>query len=127
MRIINGMKIAGRDDLSRWFDEGVARGATHMLVLYDYWHRREYPRYVPPSEDVLEVFRLYSRGLTVSVDRVIEVYDLSLEKQDQLNEYRALHLPEASPPQVRAPRVAYSVSTEATKQQDSAKNWTLST
>lgn len=110
MRNINGIKIAQLDDLSRWFDEGATRGATHMLVIYDYWHRREYPRYVSPAEDLREVYRLYTRGFGGTVDRVTEVYDLSGDRQAQLDEYRAFHLPEYLLVSRAIPRVIRSVS-----------------
>lgn len=75
--------------LSRWFDEGSRQGATHMIVVCDQFDFEDFPVYVAPGEDpAAAVDREAGREL----QRVMEVYCLSMEKAAQLREVRAFHL-----------------------------------
>ena len=79
-----------REDISRWFDDGVRRGATHLIVVCDTFDHEDFPVYVMPGEDSREVAGKhddYSKML-----RVMEVYALRRDKQSQLAEFRAYHL-----------------------------------
>lgn len=70
--------------ISDWFDRGVAKGATHMVVVCDTFDWEDYPHYVMPGEDPKE----YKPG---EMQKVMEVYALHLPKLDQLGERRAFH------------------------------------
>ena len=90
------LKRATPEDISRWFDEGVAQGAHFMVVVYDSFDYIDYAVYVPPGSDPLEValengFDPDNPRNEKDMRRVKEVYDLRLSKEDQLAEKRALH------------------------------------
>jgi hypothetical protein len=80
---------ATRADISRWFDGGVSRGATHMIVVCDTYEWEDYPVYVTgTAEDArAEHTRLHGTNMR----KVMEVYDLSLSKDEQMAERRAFH------------------------------------
>ena len=65
--------------ISRWFDEGICRGATHMITVFDDVSRVTYPVYVAHGQDIREV-------TAASKHRVIEIYNLLQDKEDQLDE-----------------------------------------
>lgn len=75
------------DDISAWFDEGVASGATHLIVVCDTFDWEDYPVYVKKGEHVREVEARY-RG---NMQQVMEVYNLKLDKKMQLAEFRSFH------------------------------------
>jgi len=75
-------------DLSRWFDHGIEHGATHMVVVCDQLKFEDFPLYVMPGEDVHAIVQ---REKDKTMQHVMEVYALHLDKVDQLAEYRAFH------------------------------------
>jgi hypothetical protein len=84
------MAVMGTDraELERWYEEGGRRGATHMIVVCDTFSREDYPVYVMPGESSRVVAARYDG---VDMQRIHEVYSLSLDKDTQLNERRAVH------------------------------------
>jgi hypothetical protein len=75
-------------DISNWFDEGVSKGATHMIVVCDTWDYEDYPVFVKPGQDArAETIRCRSQRM----QRVMEVYNLSMDKDSQMNEANAFH------------------------------------
>ncbi|MDQ5944571.1 MAG: hypothetical protein QG658_640 [Patescibacteria group bacterium] len=74
--------------LVRWFSVGVEQGATHMIVVCDTFDWEDYPIYVKPGEDVHEKFDEFHER---NMQKVMEVYDLRLNRDDQMAERRALH------------------------------------
>jgi hypothetical protein len=56
--------------LKDWFDEGVAKGATHMIVVCDTFDYEDYPVYVLPGEDFDVEYAKYDM---VNMQRVMEV------------------------------------------------------
>lgn len=77
-----------KQELSEWFDAGVAQNATHMIVVCDTFEWDDYPVYVMPGEDVHAKVEHYDEQ---SMQEVMEVYSLRLPKEAQLNEHRAFH------------------------------------
>lgn len=75
-------------DISRWFDAGVKQGATHMIVLVDQFDYEDYPKYVMPGEDPRAISRSNTEKPMVGL---MEVYDLRLDKAEQLAEHRSFH------------------------------------
>lgn len=84
--------MAKRDQiwkLCQWFDRGVERQATHMLIFWDGFDldsEASYPIYVMPAQD--------PRTVAAETDGICsqyleEVYDLSLDRQTQLDERMA--------------------------------------
>ena len=79
---------ASRDDISRWFDAGKSKGATHMLVVCDTFDYDDYPVYVGPDEDVHEIVKAKTGG---NMQQLMEVYSFKLGKNSQMAEHRARH------------------------------------
>ena len=79
---------ATKQDLSRWFDNGKAQGATHMVVVCDTYDWDDYPVYVKPGEDPRTVANKYSGK---NMQTVMECYNLTLDKEMQMKEHRAHH------------------------------------
>lgn len=79
---------ATRDEIGKWFDEAVARGATHMVVVCDDFDYEDYPVPVMPGEDPRQIAAEYDGK---SMQRVMEVYCLSMNRNAQLGEHRAFH------------------------------------
>jgi hypothetical protein len=75
-------------DIRRWFEEGVANKATHMIVVCDTFDHEDYPVFVAPHEDVREREKAYDHR---DMQRVMEVYNLGMDMDDQLSEYRAFN------------------------------------
>lgn len=87
-----------KTELSSWFDDGVKQGATHMIVACDTFDWEDYPAYVTPEQNVIEVLHKeynftaeQGQGELKNMQKVMEVYDLRMDKQAQLNERRAFH------------------------------------
>lgn len=73
-----------------WLDEGVVSDSTHMLVVCDEFDWSEYPVFISPSENAREVATTkYGYPGTKNMQRVVEVYSLRKNLQQQLDEYRA--------------------------------------
>jgi hypothetical protein len=77
-----------REMISEWFERGVQRGATHMLVVSDSFSYEYYPVYVEKGQDP---HAIEGEINSESMQGVIEVYNLSLPKDPQLDEARARH------------------------------------
>lgn len=83
------MTRATKQEISAWFDGGVADGAAYLLVVCDEFDMDDYPVYVTASEDPVEMVADYAGK---SMSRVMEAYDLSLDRDAQLAEERSWHL-----------------------------------
>jgi hypothetical protein len=79
---------ATRKDIDRWFEAGLLSNATHMIVVCDTYDYDNYPVYVQKGEDVVEKANEYRKK---SMQLIEEVYNLSMNKEGQLNEGRAFH------------------------------------
>jgi hypothetical protein len=58
-----------------------------MVIVCDTFDWEDYPVFVGPDEDVVQVADNYRKNM----QRVMEVYQLDLDKELQLGEYRAFH------------------------------------
>jgi hypothetical protein len=83
-----------RATLSEWFDKGIKQGAAFMIVACDTFEYEDYPIYA--NSDNFET--QYNRHNGVNMQQIMEVYDLSLDKEAQLAERRAFHYPEGFNP-----------------------------
>ena len=79
---------ATKNDIRSWFQVGKANGATHMIVVTDTFNFENHPVYVNEGESVEEKEKECERE---SMQRVEEVYSLSLDMESQLSEDRAFH------------------------------------
>lgn len=80
-----------RADISRWFDQGVLTRHQYMLVATDTFDWEDFPVYCKDSEECLRKYR--ENNNYEGMLKVMEVYDLSEDKTEQLNEERCMRLP----------------------------------
>lgn len=76
------------EGLTRWFDYGIELGATHMIVVVDTFDYDDYPVYVMPGEDARTKADGYGKK---SMQRVMEVYNLSMDRARQMNQVRSFN------------------------------------
>lgn len=67
-------------DLRRWFNEGKAKKATHMIVVCDTFDYEDYPTYVKEGENVLEKVAFYRKQ---EMSKVMEVYSYKKTWEEQ--------------------------------------------
>lgn len=77
-----------RESLRRWFDEGRERGKGYMVIMCDTFDWSDYPVYCD-AEDY-EASCAHHVG---AMGRIMEVYDLRMDRESQLKQYRAYHPP----------------------------------
>jgi hypothetical protein len=70
-------------DLRQWFLDGVATGATHVIVVCDTYDYSDYPIYVYVNDDVRKVAGRYQLR-SGNMQKVMEVYNLSMDMEQQL-------------------------------------------
>lgn len=74
---------ATREQLRTWFGHGCDQGARYMIVAVDEWDHSDYPVYVFDGHNVGVVERIRLIG-EQSMQRVMEVYDLTQDPEPQL-------------------------------------------
>lgn len=74
-----------KNDIKDWL-KNAPNGSTHMLVVCDTFDHSDYPSYTNDPVSKVEYFR------NESMQRVMEVYDLSKNVPEQLDEHRAWNL-----------------------------------
>lgn len=80
---------ATKQDILEWLRRGKESGATHVIVVCDTWDYEDYPVYINPGESVSEKLSYYQHA---DMQRVMEVYNLSMDIESQLAEGCAWHL-----------------------------------
>ena len=80
------MSAATRQQISEWFDIGRERSTQprYMLVICDTYDHDDYPSYFTTRESAVD--KIANPG---SMQRVMEVYDLNKNKEEQLDLPRA--------------------------------------
>ncbi len=74
---------ATRSDISGWFDRGVAEGYKIMIVWCDTFDYEDYPVYYESRETAIS-----AKKTPDSMQRLMESYDLTADKETQLNATR---------------------------------------
>lgn len=87
-----------KGQILEWLVVGESIEATHLLVVCDTFGHEDYPVYVAKDAKVREIFAKYDNK---NMQKVMEVYALHLNFEEQLNEFRAFHFEE--PPSAAAP------------------------
>lgn len=80
---------ASQNQIRQWIERGIEMGATHVIVVVDTFDHEDYPVFVKPNESVKTRISYYQGA---SMQDVMEVYNLSMDIESQINEYRAWHL-----------------------------------
>lgn len=73
-----------REQIRRWLERGKEMGASHMIVMCDTFDFEDYPVYVAKWESA----RAKAKEKTGNMQKVMECYDLSMDLEKQLNEFR---------------------------------------
>ena len=76
-----------RNEIAGWFDRGVQQGASHLVVVVDTFDYEDYPVFCMNVQEARD--RVAKPG---DMQRVMEVYKLSMDKESQLNEHRAYNI-----------------------------------
>lgn len=77
-------------DLSKWFQRGVGQNSDYMIVVCDTYDYTDYPVYV----DAGEFEEKYKEYKEASMQRIMEVYNLSSDMEEQLSQRRAFNCPQ---------------------------------
>ena len=75
-----------RSDIERWLASAKEKGASHLIVAVDRYDHDNYPIYVGPDENIQEEIQRVDSGNMQGID---EVYNMSIDIDKQLSEYRA--------------------------------------
>lgn len=75
--------------ISEWFDYGIKNKQDFMIVVCDTYDWTDYPSYCNKNEFDLK----YQQYNGQNMQKIMEVYDLSLDKDSQLNQHRCMNLP----------------------------------
>ena len=78
-----------REEIREWLEEAKKKNATHMVVVCDTFDYDDCPVYVLQGQDVNKVVQGQNAA---SMQRVMEVYNLSMDIEKQLSEHRAFNL-----------------------------------
>lgn len=74
-----------KKEISSWFDDGIKKGATHLIVFCDTFDYEDYPVFVMPSENVR------AKATGGNMQTVMEVYNLKMDKALQLKQDRSFN------------------------------------
>lgn len=80
--------VTTRNCIREWLNEARKKGASHLIVVCDTFDYEDSPVYVLPQEDVSEEFKKYDGK---NMQKVMEVYSLRRDIEEQLSEHRAFH------------------------------------
>ncbi len=81
---------ATKEEIRNWLEKAKLNKYKYLLVVCDTYDYDDYPIY---CEDAQKCRDSYEEHDGKNMQRVMEVYDLSLDFEEQLAEYRAHHLP----------------------------------
>jgi hypothetical protein len=76
-------------DIKRWVKEAKKQKATHLIVAVDTFDHDNYPVFVSEDEDIKERVAHFNGP---NMQRIDEVYNMSMDIDKQLSERRAWHI-----------------------------------
>lgn len=71
-------------EIGQWFDRGVSQGSKYMLIICDTFDWEDYPYFFEDEKEARE--KMSNPG---DMNKFMEAYDLSANKDEQLNMRRA--------------------------------------
>ncbi len=83
-----GSSMTTKAEIREWLREGLMNGKTHVLVVCDTFDHSDYPVFIDPDEDAHTVAQRYDGN---NMQRLMEVYNLSLSIEDQLKQVRVFN------------------------------------
>lgn len=76
---------ATKQDIAEWFDQGVEQEMVRMIVCTDTFSMDDYPVYLGPEDErEAKIMEIEAKEFT----QIMEVYDLTADKEAQLSEDR---------------------------------------
>jgi uncharacterized membrane protein YjjP (DUF1212 family) len=79
--------LLGKETIKNWFNRA-DENCTHMLIVCDTFDYDHYPVFVKTDENVDTVYKNY---LQKDMQKVMEVYNLSMDIDEQLKERRSFN------------------------------------
>ena len=80
---------ATKSDIERWLGTAKEKGASHLIVAVDRYDHDNYPIYVWPEQKIQEEI---DRVDPENMQGIDEVYNMSMDINEQLSEYRAYNI-----------------------------------
>ncbi len=81
---------ATRDEIMSWLSCARKKNKGFLIVVCDTFEYDDYPVYCIDEKECLEKYNEYNGK---DMQRIMEVYDLSIPIEIQIDENRAFHLP----------------------------------
>lgn len=78
---------ATKEDIRGWVTDAEP-GSTHVIVVCDTYDHEDYPVDVSKDQNIFDRIDYYKN---CSMQRVMEVYNLNMDIEEQLAEHRAWH------------------------------------
>lgn len=85
------MTTATQDSISKWWDEAEKDSSKWMIIVYDSFDRHDYPVWGKTKKDLNYALKEFNNSEKMS--RIMEVYDLSLNKKEQISAHRVWNIP----------------------------------
>ncbi len=80
--------VPSLNDVRKWLVAAKDAGATHVIIVRDTFSNEDWPVDVTADQDVRMVYQMYEGHV---MHRVLEVYRMDLDLEEQLAERRAMH------------------------------------
>jgi hypothetical protein len=81
-----------KSEISGWFDEGIKHNMAYLSVYCDTFDYEDYPVFAKDKNEFWKKHDDPSHTMA-NMQRLMEVYDLSLDKDTQLAEKYSNHMP----------------------------------
>lgn len=78
-----------RADIKEWLERYEDSGATHLVIVCDSFSYEDYPVPINSSKELAELEKRHRDGK--NMQRIMEIYNYSLDLEKQLNEERAFN------------------------------------
>lgn len=78
---------ASKQDIECWFRRGLADGKAYMVIVCDTYDHSDYPCYFSDAESAR-----HKKANPGEMQRVMEVYDLAADMDEQMSQHRAMAL-----------------------------------
>lgn len=79
-----------KEEIRDWLKTGIQKNATHVIIMCDTFDHEDYPVYISKDQDIKQEYEKRANG--TNMQRVMEVYNLSMDIEEQLKEHRAFNL-----------------------------------
>lgn len=70
-------------NVSEYFDKGTSMDCTHVIIVHDVSKNKDFAIYVEKEDNIDDTIKLVK---SIRFNRVREVYNLSQDKQEQIEE-----------------------------------------